>query len=441
MQITETKSEGLTREYQIVVSAADLEAKTTEKLETVRADFQMKGFRKGKAPLPLLRKMFGKSVLGEVVQETLDETLRAHLADTGHRPAMQPDVQVKNESFDEGEDLNLEIKYECLPDVPDLALTEIALERKTVEVDDTAVEEALGRLAESATDYEARDEGAAAEDGDQVVIDFLGKVDGEAFEGGEAEDYPLVLGSNQFIPGFEEQLVGAAPGEDRAVEVTFPESYGAEHLAGKAAVFETKIKEVRAPKAAGIDDALAERYGAEDLAALKEQIKERIGQEFAGASRQLVKRRLLDALDDLVTFDLPPSLVEAEAKSVAQQLRREEDPEGEEQAEVEPSDEHRSLAERRVRLGLLLAEIGTRQGVEITDQELTQAIMAQARQYPGQERQFFEFVKQNRQALEQIRAPLYEDKVVDVILGEAQVTDKPVTREALQEELDGLDAD
>jgi len=439
MQVTETKSEGLRREYQVVVEAAALEAKTNEKLETVRADFQMKGFRKGKAPMPLLKKMFGKSVLGEVVQETVEETLRQHLDETGHRPASQPDVSIANDSFDEGQDLTVEIKYDCLPDVPEVDFSTIEVERKTVAVGDAEIEEALGKLAESATDFEAK-EGEAAE-GDQVVIDFVGKLDGEPFEGGSAEDYPLVIGSNQFIPGFEPQLVGVKAGEEKAVEVSFPEEYGAPHLAGQAAVFDVTVKEVRAPKPAEIDDALAEKFGSENLDQLKEQLSERIAAEFEGASRTLLKRRLLDILDDMVSFELPPSLVDQEAQSIAHQLWHEENPEvqGHDHPEIEPTDEHRTLAERRVRLGLLLADIGQKEKVEITDQELGQAIMRQAQQYPGQEREFFEFVKQNRPALEQIRAPLFEDKVIDVIVGKAQVTDVPVSKEALQEELEALD--
>jgi len=443
MQVTETKSEGLRREYSVVVAAKALEEKTRAKLETVRADFQMKGFRKGRAPLPLLKKMFGKSVLGEVVQETVEETLRQHLADTGHRPAAQPDVQVTNETFDEGDDLKVAIKYDCLPEVPELDFSSVSLERKVVTVDDAAVDEALGKLAESAQSFEARRKGSKAKDGDQIVIDFVGKVDGEPFEGGSAEDYPLVLGSSQFIPGFEDQLVGLKEGEEKAVEVTFPEKYGAAHLAGKAAVFDVTVKEVRAPKAAEVDDELAKKYGAESLDELKGQIRERIAEEFAGASRTLLKRRLLDALDAMVSFELPPSLVEQEARSIAHQLWHEENPDhhGHDHPAIEPTDEHNKLAERRVRLGLLLAELGQKEGVEITDQELGQAIMAQARQYPGQERQFFEFVRQNRAALEQVRAPIFEDKVVDIILSRAQVTEAEVTKDDLQNELDSLDAE
>jgi len=441
MQVTETKSEGLKREYSLTVTAADLEAKTNEKLEGLRKDFHMKGFRKGKAPLTLIKQHFGKSVLGEVVQETVESSVTEHLESSGHRPARQPDIKIANDAFDEGDDLTVEIAYECLPDVPDLDYGAIALERKTVAVDEAQIDEALGRLAESAVDYEEKD--GAAEANDQVLIDFLGKIDGTPFDGGEAEDYPLVLGSNSFIPGFEDQLIGKAAGEEAEVEVNFPEDYGAPNLAGKTAVFDVTVKQVRAPQPSAIDDGLAQRFGAENLDDLKDKLRTQIGQEFADASRNLAKRRLLDVLDDMMDFDLPESLVEVEAKSIAHQLWHEENPEvqGHDHPEIEPTDEHTKLAERRVRLGLLLAEIGQREKVEVTEAELGQAVMARARQFPGQEREFFEFVKSNREALEQIRAPLFEDKVVDLILSRANVTEVPVSKADLEAEIEALDAE
>ena len=311
----------------------------------------------------------------------------------------------------------------------------------TAKAGDDEVDEALKNLAETAQDFKARDEGAAAADGDQVVFDFVGKVDGEAFEGGSAEDYPLVLGSGSFIPGFEEQLVGAKAGEEKDVTVTFPEEYQAEHLAGKEAVFSCTIKEVKEPVAAELDDELAKKFGAESLDALKEQIRERLEAEYAGAARQVTKRALLDKLDEMVKFDLPPTLVEAEAKQIAHQLWHEENPdvEGHDHPEIEPTDEHNKLAERRVRLGLLLAELGQKADVQVTDAEMTQAIMNQARQYPGQERQFFEFVQQNQQMQQQMRAPIFEDKVVDYILELAEVTEKEVSKEELQKAVEELD--
>ena len=441
MQVTETQSDGLKRAYSMTVPASDLADKMNEKLEAARGEVQLKGFRKGKAPLALMKKMFGKSLLGEVVQESVDGAVRQHFEETGDRPAIRPDVSIKNEDWDEGQDLEVELTYERLPDVPETDFSEITLEKLAVEVEDEAVDEALDNLADNAKDFEPRDEGAAAEDGDQVVIDFVGRIDGEAFEGGAADDYPLVLGSSSFIPGFEEQLVGARAGDAVDVNVKFPEEYGAENLAGKDAVFAVTVKEVRAPKKAEIDDELAKKFGAEDLDALKSQIRERLAQEYQGAARALVKRKLLDALDEKVSFELPPTLVEAEAKQIAHQLWHEENPEvqGHDHEEIEPSEEHVKLAERRVRLGLLLAEIGQKNEIEVTDQELNQAIFNQARQYPGQEKAFFDFVRQNPQALQQIRAPLFEDKVVDYILELATVEEKPVSKEELQKELEKLE--
>jgi trigger factor len=303
------------------------------------------------------------------------------------------------------------------------------------------VEEALANLAETAQDFADRKKGTKSKDGDQVTIDFLGKVDGEAFEGGAAEDYPLVLGSNSFIPGFEAQLVGVKVGEEVEVNVTFPAEYGAENLAGKDAVFECKIKAVKAPKAAEINDELATKFGAEDLAALKGQISERLEAEYAGAARAVQKRHLLDALDKMVKFELPPSLVEAEAGQIAHQLWHDENPDvqGHDHPEIEPTDEHNTLAERRVRLGLLLAELGQKAEIQVTDAEMTQAMMNQARQYPGQEREFFEFVQKNPQMQQQMRAPLFEDKVVDYVFELATVTDKEVSKDQLQKAVEAMD--
>jgi trigger factor len=355
---------------------------------------------------------------------------------------MQPDVKmVGGEEWKEGNDVVVEMSYEALPEIPEVDASKITLERLIVKAEDSAVDEALANLAESSQNFVDRRKIAKAQDGDQVVIDFKGSVDGDYFEGGSGEDYPLVLGSNSFIPGFEAQLVGAKLDDELKVEVTFPAEYGAKHLAGKAAVFECKIKAVKAPKPAEIDDELAKKYGAEDLAALKGQISERLEAEYQGAARAVLKRGLLDQLDALVKFELPPSLVEAEAGQIAHQLWHEENPDvhGHDHPEIETTDEHKSLAERRVRLGLLLAEVGRKAEISVTDQEMTQAVMTQARQYPGQERQFFEFVQKNQQMQQQLRAPIFEDKVVDHIVAGATVTDKDVSKEELQTAIEALD--
>jgi len=441
MQVTETLNEGLKRGYNIVVTADELDNKVNEKLTEAQPEVEMKGFRKGKVPMALLKKQFGQRLLGEAMQESIDGAMNKHFEDSGERPALQPQVKMTNEDWKEGDDVHVEMSYEALPEIPEVDLKSVELEKLVVKADDAAVEEALNNLAETAQDFKARRKGSKAKDGDQIVFDFVGKVDGEEFEGGSAEDYPLVLGSNSFIPGFEEQLVGVKAEEEKDVNVTFPEEYGAEHLAGKDAVFTCTVKEVKEPVAAEVNDELAKKFGAEDLAALKGQISERLEAEYAGASRAVMKRGLLDALDEKVKFDLPPSLVEAEAKQIAHQLFHEENPdvEGHDHGEIEPTDEHNKLAERRVRLGLLLAELGQKAEVEVTDAEMTQAIMNQARQYPGQERQFFEFVQQNAQMQQQLRAPIFEDKVIDYVFELAQVADKEVSKDDLQKAVEALE--
>ncbi|WP_347853098.1 trigger factor [Planktomarina sp.] len=434
MQVTETLNEGLKRGYNIVVTADELAAKVDEKLVEARPEIEMKGFRKGKVPMALLKKQYGQRLMGEAMQESIDGAMSKHFEDSGDRPAMQPAVKMTNDDWKEGDDIHVEMSYEALPTIPEVDLKKIKLDKMIAKADEASVDEALANLAETAQDFADRKKGTKSKDGDQVTIDFLGKVDGEAFEGGAAEDYPLVLGSNSFIPGFEAQLVGVKVGEEVEVNVTFPAEYGAENLAGKDAVFECKIKAVKAPKAAEINDELATKFGAEDLAALKGQISERLEAEYAGAARAVQKRHLLDALDKMVKFELPPSLVEAEAGQIAHQLWHDENPDvqGHDHPEIEPTDEHNTLAERRVRLGLLLAELGQKAEIQVTDAEMTQAMMNQARQYPGQEREFFEFVQKNSQMQQQMRAPLFEDKVVDYVFELATVTDKEVSKDELQ---------
>jgi trigger factor len=442
MQVTETLKDGLKRSYTITVPAAVLDAKVNDKLVEAQPEIEMKGFRKGKVPMPILRKQFGERLLGDAMQDAIDGAMKKHFDETGDRPALQPKVEMKGgETWKRGEDVVVEMSYEALPAIPEVELSGIKLEKLLVKADDKAIEEALENLAGSAKSFEDKKKGSKAKEGDQVVIDFVGKIDGEAFEGGAGEDYPLELGSGSFIPGFEDQLVGAKAGDEVAVKVSFPAEYGAKHLAGKDAVFDCTVKAVKGAKPAEIDDELAKRFGAESLEALKGQIAERLEAEYAGAARQVMKRALLDALDKLVTFDLPPSLVEAEAHQIAHQLWHDEHPEehGHNHGSIEPSDEHNKLAERRVRLGLLLAEIGRKEKVEVTDAEMTQAVLAQARQYPGQERAFFDFVQKNPQMQQQLRAPIFEDKVVDLVFAGAKVAEKEVSKDKLQKAVEALD--
>jgi trigger factor len=391
--------------------------------------------------MALLRKQFGQRLMGESMQEAIDGALTSHLEETGDRPAAQPEMKMTNEDWKEGDDVLVDVSYEKLPEIEDVDFAKIKLERMVVKADKDSIKEALDNLAESpqAVTYEPKK--TQAKKDDQVVLDFVGKVDGEAFEGGAAEDYPLVLGSNSFIPGFEDGLLKVKEGDEKDVEVTFPEDYQAENLAGKKAVFSCTIKSVNGPKKPKIDDELAKKFGAEDLDGLKTQIIERLEAEYTGASRAVTKRALLDALDKKVKFDLPVSLVEAEAGQIAHQLWHEENPdvEGHDHPEIKPTKEHNKLAERRVKLGLLLADIGQKAEVQVTDQEMTQAIMNQARQYPGQERQFFEFVQQNAQFRQQLQAPMFEDKVVDHIFEQAAMKDKEVSKDDLQKAVEKLE--
>ncbi len=441
MNVTETMNDGLKRGYNIVVSAGELDEKVNEKLNEAAPDIQMKGFRKGKVPMALLKKQFGQRILGEAMQESIDSAMSRHFEDSGDRPAMKPKVEMANEDWKEGDDVEVAMSYEALPEIPDVDFGKIKLEKLTVEADDAAIDEALGNLAGNAQNFEDRKKGSKAKDGDQVMIDFSGKIGGEEFDGGSAEDFPLVLGSGQFIPGFEEQLAGLKTGDEKTVEVTFPEGYGNTELAGKPAIFDITVKAVQEPKPAEIDDELAKKFGTDDLEALKTQVSERLVDEYSGAARAVMKRGLLDALDKAVKFDLPPSLVDAEADQIAHQLWHEENPdhEGHDHDKVEPTKEHLKLAERRVRLGLLLAEMGQKAELEVSDAEMTQAVMNQGRQYPGQERQFFEFVQQNPQMRQQIQAPIFEDKVVDHVFEQVNVTEKSVSKGDLEKAVEALD--
>lgn len=441
MQVKETLNEGLKRAYSITITADVLEAKVNEKLKEAQPEVEMKGFRKGKVPMALMKKQFGQKIMGEAMQEAVDGAMAKHFEDSGDRPAMQPEVKMVNEDWKEGDDIAVEMSYEALPPIEQPDLKAIKLEKLVVKPEDSDVDEALKNLSENAQNFEDRKKGSKAKDGDQITIDFSGSVDGELFDGGTAEDYPLVLGSNSFIPGFEEQLVGTKVDDELDVKVTFPKEYGAENLAGKDAVFVCKVKALKAPAAAEVNDEMAKQFGAEDLADLKKQVTERLAAEYGDAARALMKRSLLDELDATVKFELPPSLVDAEAGQIAHQLWHEDNPDvqGHDHPEIETTDEHKKLAERRVKLGLLLAEMGQKAEVEVTDAEMTQAIMNQARQYPGQEREYFEFVQQNQQMQQQMRAPIFEEKVVDYAFELITVSEKEVTKDQLEKALEALD--
>jgi len=442
MQVTETLNEGLKRAYNILLTANQLEESVQGKLIEAQPTFEMKGFRKGKVPMSLLKKQFGQQIMGEVMQESIDNAMKEHFDNTGDRPAQQPSMEMKDgDSWKQGDDVEVSISYERLPDIPEVDFKKIKLKRMVVEVDGKAIKEGLENLAKNAQNFEDRKKGSKSKDGDQVNINFLGKIDGEAFEGGAGEDYPLVLGSNSFIPGFEEQLVGKKAEDKVEVKVSFPEDYNSKNLAGKNAIFDCVINAVKQPKPAVIDDEMAKQFGSEDLKSLKEQLKERLGAEYVAAARQLTKRELMDSLDKMVKFELPESLVEAESSQIAHQLWHDENPdvEGHDHPEIETNDEAKKLGERRVRLGLLLAELGRKNEITISDQEMQQSVFEEARKYPGQEKEFFEFVQKNEEIQQQLRAPLFEDKVVNFVFELSTITEKKVSKDELQKAIESED--
>lgn len=445
MQITEVSAEGLKREYNVKVEAAALNDKVEEKLVQLAARARLPGFRPGKVPVSYLRKLHGDALLGEVLEETVNTTSREALDQNEIRPAMQPDIRIK-EDFEPGKDLEYDMTVEILPKIEPADFSKVSLEREIAEVEDDAVDEALQNIADGQKSYEAKTKAYKAKDGDMAVIDFVGKIDGEPFEGGTAEDFELVLGSGSFIEGFEDQVLGLKGGEDKEVEVTFPEEYQAEHLAGKDAVFEVTVKEVRAPVDAPIDDELATKVGLETLDELKARLKDNIEEDYKRISRIKLKRGLLDALADLHDFELPAGMIDLEFDQIwgefEQSLQAEgKDLSSEEKSEDELRAEYRDIAIRRVRLGLLLSHVGEENEISVSAEELNRAMMMEAQRFPGQERQIFEFYQQNPQAMQQLRAPLMEDKVIDFILELAKVTDKTVDKETLLKDPDEADAE
>ena len=439
MQVTETLKDGLKRAYAITVTAAELDQKVDGKLAEARPEIALRGFRKGKVPLPLLKKQFGQKLLEEAIQETVNAAMAGHFETSGDRPAMQPDVSMANRNWRPGDPLEMTMTYEALPQIPEIDLASIRLERLVATPGQADVDKALEGLAASAGTFTPKD--GAADEGDQVVIDFAGKIDGTPFDGGTGQDFPLTLGAGQFIPGFEPQLVGAQAGEDRTVSVTVPADYKAAHLAGKTAAFDCTVKQVNQRTPADMDDALAQRFEATDVADLRAKIAERLTREYTALSRHIVKRNLLDALDTMVDFELPPSLVDSDARQIAHRIWREENPdvEGHDHPPVTPTQAQTELARRRVRLGLFMAELGRKNQIEVSESETAQAVMAHARQYTGQELQFVEFIRKNAPARQQIQAPIFEDKVADYILELASVEEREVSREELQKAFEALE--
>ena len=443
MQIVEKSSEGLSRVFGVTVPVADLNTALDARIAEVTPTLNIKGFRPGKVPTAHVRRLYGKALMSEVIEKTLNETTQKVLQDNKLRPAGDPDLKPEgdmNAVVDGKADLAYEIAVDIMPDFEPVDPASLSLKRPVYEPTKAEVDEALDGLARENRTYEEKTgKTVKAKDGDMVVIDFLGKLDGVPFEGGAAEDAELVLGSGQFIPGFEEQLVGAKPGDDVLVKVSFPETYQAENLKGKAAVFEVKVKGVKGPVDSKADDALAERLGIENLEKLRELLKGNLEKEYAGASRFKLKRALLDQLDAKHDFPLPPKMVEAEFAAIWQQVEQDKEagalpPEDVKKSDKKLKEEYRKIAERRVRLGLVLAEIGRANNIAVTDQELNEAMIAEARRYGPQAQQVFDLFRQNPNAQAQLRAPIFEDKVVDLIVEKATVKDTKVSKDELMKD-------
>jgi trigger factor len=425
MNVTETFSEGLTRTFKITVPAAEVEEQVNRKLGELAGTVRLPGFRPGKVPIELVRKRYGQSVMGEVLDETVRQSSASAVTDKGLKTAGQPKIEVK--SFDQGKDLEYELTIDLMPEIVPADFSTITLERLKAEVTDKEIEDDLMRLARRVRETNPADAGHAAAKGDVVVVDFEGKIDGKVFDGGTGTAVPLELGSDTFVPGFEDQLVGAKTGDARTVKVSFPTDYVFTDVAGKPAEFSVTVKEVRTGPAAAVDEALAKKVGLDSLDALNKAGRERLERQHGQISRAKLKRKLLDALAEKHSFPAPNNMVESELGNILQQVKQST---GKDPAEADRT-EYRPIAERRVRLGLLLSEVGRRNNIQVGEEELRRALAAEASRYPGREREIIDFYQKNPEALIQLRAPIYEEKVVDFILEMAKVTDRTVTAEEL----------
>ncbi|WP_409560618.1 trigger factor [Hyphomicrobium sp. MC8b] len=442
MQVTETAREGLKRTLQVVVGKAELSERFATRLDEIKDRVEIKGFRRGKVPVAHIKKLYGKSLMQEVMEQTLNETSAQAIKDRNERPAQQPKVELvdfNEETFEKiasGQgDLAYNMSFEVLPPIPLADLSTLKLEKLVADVDDEALDKALANLAERNTAYDI-EEGRAASEGDLVTLDFVGKIDGEAFEGGSAEGQSLVIGKKQFIPGFEEGLVGLKAGDEKVVSATFPAEYPVAALAGKTAEFDVKVKGVSKSRTPAVDEDFAKGVGAESLEQLRGFISEQIKREYDQASRQKLKRELLDALDAAHTFELPASLVDFEFDNIWTQLENNLKATNktfadEGKTEDEARAEYRKIAERRVRLGLVIGEIGEKNNLQVSQDELRRALVEQARRYPGQEKQVYEYYEKTPGALAELRAPIFEDKVIDFVIDAAKPTEKKVTRDEL----------
>jgi trigger factor len=450
-QVKETKSEGLRREFKISVPAKDIETRIGDRLSDLARNAHLPGFRPGKAPLAILKRKYGEAVRGEILDRALNDSSRQALSERGIRPATQPSIEVT--AFGEGKDLEYTLSLDVLPDIKPMDFSRISLERLVVPVDESKVTEALNRIAASRKSTKPAPAGHAAAKGDVVVIDFIGRVEGREFPGGKADGYSLELGSSSFVPGFEDQILDAKAGAKLAVKIAFPKDYAAEDLAGKNAEFDVTVKEVQLSEPAAVDDALAKAVGLSDLEALKSRVREEQGREYKEISRLRLKRQLLDVLNGEHKFEVPPTMIENEFNAIWQQFEQQRSQAkkgqaGDAEALTDPEtnktdDEHkadfRAIAERRVRLGLLFAEVGRLNNIQVSQEDINRALIQQAQRFPGQEQAVVEHFRKNPEAMQNLMGPILEDKVADFILEMAKITDKPATLDELlkQDDDDG----
>lgn len=435
MEIVETSSEGLQREFTITVLAKDIEDKLNARLEELGKTVKMPGFRPGKVPLPLLKKQHGPTVMGEILERAVNDSSQQALMEKGLRPAAEPKIEIK--SFSDGANLEYTMVVELMPEIEPFDFSSIELDRLVVEVSDGDVDEAAQRLAEGSKEFETVESTRKATADDALLVDFVGHVDGEAFEGGTAKDFQLELSSTSFVPGFIEQLVGAKAGDQVLIKVTFPDDYTSAELAGKDAEFTVDVKELRAPKPVAVDDAFAKRLQFENVDEFKKALRERLGREYASISRMRLKRKLLDALASRCKFPVPLGLVDKEFENIWQGIQEELKKGGESAEEVagksedELRSEYRDIAERRIRLGLFLSETGRTNNIQVTEDEINGAIAAESQRFPGQEQKVYKFYQNNPDSMNSLRAPIYEDKVIDFILELANVKERKVSAEDL----------
>ena len=437
MKFKEIINEKLKRKYEFTLKASDLNKEVDQQLEKEQPSIQMKGFRKGKVPLSLLKKIHGEALLSEAMKSATDKAVKDHFEKKGDKPAYEPKIDLINKEWKSGDDVGLSIEYECLPEIPKFDLSKLVLDNLVVEPDRKSLDDAMKRVQESSPDYKTAKNGAKSKKKDQVTLDFEGFIDGKPFENGSSQDFPLVLGSNSFIPGFEDQLIDVKKNDEKIVKVTFPENYGNKELSGKDAEFKCKIKEISSPVLPKVDDELAKKFGLESLKQLQENLEKQVKDEFEHGSRVLLKKQLMDKLEKELKFELPETLVTTEANSIAMNQNNNKNSDNTDKI-PKVSKEDKKIAERRVRVGLFFAEFGVQNKLDLTETELNAAFENESRRYPGQEQEYLKFIKSNPQAQQALRGPLFEEKVVNSILDTVTLKEKKLSVAKFKEQMEKL---